>query len=315
MDLLKGIKVEEHTCRVCGRPCGLFDECDRCFLDRLESQFEELMDDAGKPALPDGLMDEVEWTDERPAEAEASAPPPAPAPVAESPPVPDPKPEPEPDPEPEDEPEAEAAPEPEPEAEPKPEPASAPPPVAAVPPPATVVRPPAPAANADEPASPERRRIRAGLLVAAALSTAAVAAAFVVLRDDSDGVSTAAPEPAPIAAPEPPPAPVIGDWRGKIAVRYESGFSDKLTQTISVDAVAEGEVAGFSRSRQNGGSCWGPLTFTGMRGDAYAFDYRERNTDECIARGKVTLTPRGEAAMDYREVTKSSVNRGVLIRQ
>ncbi len=285
MDLLKDIKVikvEEHTCRACGRPCGLFDECDRCFLDRLESQFDELMDESAKPSLPDGLMDEVEWTD---SEAE-------------------------PEPAPETEPESEAAAQPESEPEPEPEPG---PEQKSTPPPSVpVVEAPVPVAAATAP--PEERRTRWRILIPAALGVVAIAAVYVVLRDDSDGVSTAAPEQPPAAA-APTTAPVIGDWRGQIEVRYEDGTRDQLTQTLAIDALDEGEVAGFSRSRQNGGSCWGPLTFTGMQGEAFAFAYSERNTDECIASGAVTLTPRGDATVDYREETKISVNSGTVTRE
>lgn len=259
MDLLKaGVELlnslpaspaADHRCRQCDRPSGIYEECDRCFLDRVESDFAELMGE--EPAAKQEVV------------ATAAA---------------------EPTPEP-------------------PVPALAPPP------------PPEPAPAAAEREPPRDRR---WLLIVAVGGCLAVIAAFVLSQVGSDDASTAPANPDGSAAlsglDADPAAAVLGTWSGRIEVRYESGAKDHLNQTINIARLNEGGPAGFSRSSQNGGTCRGPLTFIRAAGTSYRFNYSELNTKECLPTGKITLTPSGDSQMDYREVTKGSVNRGILVR-
>ena len=299
MDLLKGIKVEEHTCRVCGRPSGLFDECDRCFLDRLESQFDALMHESGQPQQVLPVFENVDWEDELP-ERPPSTPPPETEPEPEPPVAVEPEPEPEP--------------EPDTDLEAAPAGASVAPPVTA--PPVAVVETPAPAAKA-EPTDDEPTHSRRPLLLLLLLGVVAIAAVYFLVINgsgsDDTGTAVSAPQP-PDATPTPPPPPVVGSWTGRIKIRYETGAKDQLTQRFTINSLNEGEVAGVSRSRQDGGICRGTLTYTGPQGPALTFDYTERNTDDCIGHGQVTLVARGHDTLDYREATKISVNRGTVTR-
>ena len=98
------------------------------------------------------------------------------------------------------------------------------------------------------------------LLLVGALGCVAIAAAFAISSNDPDSVSTAAPEPAAAAtgpADEPAAAEVIGTWNGRVEIRYENGLKDHLAQTIEIARLNEDGPAGFSRSRQNGGTLRG----------------------------------------------------------
>jgi hypothetical protein len=246
-------EVEERTCRVCERPSGIYEECDRCFLDRLEGQFDELVG-------IERVAEEPEPAEERPR--------------------------------------------------------SVPPPVQAASPPRPVPE-PRPQASSRNPS----RRAIAALAVAGGL---AVVGSFAIFSSE-DGDAPAAEPPLALTDPpadesgltglgEDPAAEILGTWSGRIEVRYDKGPSDQLNQTINIARLNEGGPAGFSRSTQNGGTCRGPLTFTGMSGGAYTFDYRELNTKQCIASGVVSLTPGANSEMVYKEVTDSTVNRGTLTR-
>lgn len=393
VDLLKSMPSGvELLCRNCGRPSGIYDECDRCFLDRLESQFDELMGEDANAARAEALASRsaaapaVEVAEAAPVEPEAPppepeppaappepeppAPPPEPEPpaaptppppAAESAPPPPPEPEqPAPEPEPpapEPEPAPEPPPPPPPEPPKAPEPAPSPPPKPAakaapeplesddgkprsIPPPVPVAS-GVPTADAAVPAAPKRapraKRTREKsprekstresaprnpskrlLVLGAVAGVLAVIACFMLFTSGDDEV--APPAAVPPAADtgqqtgEPPIAGVIGIWSGRVEVRYETGVKDNLDQEVNIARLEEGGQSGFAHSTQNGGTCKGPLTFSGLSGDSYVFDYRELNTKECIADGVVTLTPTSDTEMQFKEVTDSSVNRGTLSR-
>jgi hypothetical protein len=272
MELLRSMPgTAENECRKCGRPAGLFEECDRCFLDRLENQFSELMGEDAKPAR----------------ESQA---PPAAAVAAE----------------PEPEPEPESKPEPEPRTE------SIPPPV-----PVATVPSSASASTGPRPAASRRPYRRRRLLALAAVGIVAVGAAFLIANglNDDPSTSEAQPELGLTGLGDDPAAAIIGTWEGRVEIQYQSGFKDHMDQTITIRGLETGAEVGFSRSQQNGGSCKGPLTFLGTQGSAYRFRYTELNTDQCIATGRITMTPRSDGRIAYTEVTRSSVNRGVLSAQ
>jgi hypothetical protein len=162
-------------------------------------------------------------------------------------------------------------------------------------------------------AAPRRQR-RRRLLALAAAGLVAIGAAFLIVNGLSDDSSTSQsqPELGLTGLGEDPAAPIIGTWEGRVTINYQSGFNDHMDQTITIRGLETGAEAGFSRSRQNGGSCKGPLTFLGTQGSAYRFRYDELNTEQCIATGRISMTPRSDGRIDYTEVTRSSVNRGVL---
>lgn len=129
----------------------------------------------------------------------------------------------------------------------------------------------------------------------------------------------AAPPPAP--APEGEvvvepagEAPLTGLWRGDATIRYESGKSDPFQQTVEIDSLVPGEVAGYSEALQNSTTCHGPITYQGVSEGWYRFSAEEQNVDECIDYSELALRPDSAGDLSYRETTDVSVSTGTLER-
>jgi hypothetical protein len=106
--------------------------------------------------------------------------------------------------------------------------------------------------------------------------------------------------------------PLAGLWRGEAVIRYESGDSDPFSQTIEIDSLVPGAVAGYSEARQGSTTCHGPITYEGVSEGWHRFEAVERNASECIDYSVVELMLDGAGNMVYRETTDVSVSTGTL---
>lgn len=108
--------------------------------------------------------------------------------------------------------------------------------------------------------------------------------------------------------------PLAGLWRGEAVIRYDSGKSDPFTQTIEIDSLTPGAVAGYSEARQGGTTCHGPLTYQGVSEGWYRFSAEEQNVSECIDFSEVQLRPEASGGLAYSETTDVSFSSGTLER-
>lgn len=108
--------------------------------------------------------------------------------------------------------------------------------------------------------------------------------------------------------------PLLGLWKGEAVIEYDSGESDPFHQTIELDSLTAGAVAGYSEARQGSSTCHGPLTYEGVREGWYRFSATERNVAECIDYSVVELMPDSSGGLLYRETTDVSVSTGTLGR-
>ena len=116
--------------------------------------------------------------------------------------------------------------------------------------------------------------------------------------------------PAPVDGEE----PLVGLWKGEAVIEYDSGESDPFNQTVEIDSLTPGAVAGYSEARQGSTTCHGPLTYQGVSEGWYRFSAEERNIAECIDYSEVQLMPDASGALLYRETTDVSVSSGTLDR-
>lgn len=293
--------VAARKCRLCGGPAGPNDECKACeaevsaYIENLVAQLDgqpPLAEAAGRleaiAQLPSPPAPRI--ADDAPAEPEE-----LPAPAAAGPQV--------------FEAEAEAIELPDElvvaeEIHPAP---SKPPPV-----------PPEPVRSNRPPRRPRGRRLAVAAVALAALATAG---SLAVSQGDS---GTTAPAPAPEAdvpaedspptAPEAPKPDPIEKWVGDARVIYDDGTTDELSVVMKIGPLSPGEEVGTAKMTQNGTECGGTLTSLGRVDRVFRFSYREENTEQCVASGRITLTPAGKGRLAYEEKTEISVNRGILTR-
>ena len=109
-------------------------------------------------------------------------------------------------------------------------------------------------------------------------------------------------------------ASLSGLWTGDAVIRYDSGKSDPFTQTIRIDSLTPGVVAGYSEAHQGSTICHGPLVYQGPSKGWYRFSGEEQNTAECIDSSEVELMLDGSGGLNYRETTEVSVSTGRLER-
>lgn len=132
--------------------------------------------------------------------------------------------------------------------------------------------------------------------------------------------SVAPPPPAPVTdssggTTEPAgDAPLSGLWKGDATISYESGKSDPFQQTVEIDSLVLGEVAGYSEALQNSTTCHGPITYQGTSEGWFRFSAEEQNVDECIDYSELALRPDAAGDLIYRETTDVSVSTGTLER-
>lgn len=130
--------------------------------------------------------------------------------------------------------------------------------------------------------------------------------------------------PASAAETAPPPVdsgtsvsteePLTGLWKGEAVIRYDNGESDPFNETIEIESLTPGEVAGYAEAHQGSTTCHGPLTYEGMSEGWYRFSAVERNVSECIDFSEVELMPDASGGLAYRETTEVSVSTGTLGR-
>lgn len=108
--------------------------------------------------------------------------------------------------------------------------------------------------------------------------------------------------------------PLAGLWKGEAVIRYDSGESDPFNETIEINSLTPGEVAGYAEAHQGSTTCHGPLTYEGVSEGWYRFSAVERNVAECIDYSEVELMPDASGGLAYRETTEVSVSTGVLER-
>jgi hypothetical protein len=130
-------------------------------------------------------------------------------------------------------------------------------------------------------------------------------------RSTDPGVGSGVVDPDPPVNAE---EPLAGLWKGEAVIRYDSGDSDPFNQTIEIDSLTPGAVAGYSEARQGSTTCHGPLTYQGVSEGWYRFSAEERNVDECIDYSEVELMPDSSGGLIYRETTEVSVSTGRLER-
>lgn len=174
-------------------------------------------------------------------------------------------------------------------------------------------------------AAPRRRRGWRLLIAAVALGGLATAGSLAVSQGDPGGPSaTPAPSEQVAERPDPSPSPAapapaedppgFGNWSGQVRVVYEDGTRDEMDVALRIGVLEPGKMVGTSTARQNGTECRGSLTSLGRLDGVFRFAYREQNTAECIAKGRVNLTLLSEDRLAYEEITSASVNRGILTR-
>jgi len=180
-----------------------------------------------------------------------------------------------------------------------------------------------------------RRRGRRLLIAAVALGSLATAGSLAVSQGDNGSSGTAPEQVAtdpPQQATEAPAASAGSEraaepaaeprnqrsrfavWSGNARVTYEDGTKDEMTVSLRIGPLEPGKEVGTAKMVQNGTECSGTLTSLGRVDGVFRFSYRERNTSQCVARGRITLTPAGEGRLAYEEKTEISVNRGTLTR-
>lgn len=134
---------------------------------------------------------------------------------------------------------------------------------------------------------------------------------------NKDRVSSG-PEPAPApvdsSAPVNAEEPLAGLWKGEAVIRYDSGESDPFNETIEIESLIPGQVAGYAEAHQGSTTCHGPLTYEGVSEGWYRFSAVERNVAECIDYSEVELMPDASGGLAYRETTEVSVSTGTLGR-
>jgi hypothetical protein len=108
--------------------------------------------------------------------------------------------------------------------------------------------------------------------------------------------------------------PLAGLWRGNAVIRYDGGESDPFEQTIEIESLTLGAVAGYSEAHQGNTTCHGPLTYEGVSEGWYRFSAEEQNASECIDYSEVHLMPDSSGGLSYRETTDVSVSTGRLER-
>lgn len=108
--------------------------------------------------------------------------------------------------------------------------------------------------------------------------------------------------------------PLVGLWKGEAVIRYDSGESAPFNETIEIDSLTPGEVAGYAEAHQGSTTCHGPLTYEGVSEGWYRFSAVERNVAECIDSSEVELMPDASGGLAYRETTEVSVSTGALER-
>jgi hypothetical protein len=118
--------------------------------------------------------------------------------------------------------------------------------------------------------------------------------------------------PAETAAPVDAEEPLVGLWKGEAVIQYDSGESDPFNETIEIDSLNVGEVAGYSEAHQGSTTCHGPITYEGTSAGWYRFSAVERNVAECIDYSEVELMPDASGGLSYRETTEVSVSTGTL---
>jgi hypothetical protein len=122
-----------------------------------------------------------------------------------------------------------------------------------------------------------------------------------------------ATEPA-AAPPASDAAPLEGLWKGEAVITYDDGGSDPFQQTVQIESLVPGRVAGSSEAVQGSTTCHGPLTFQGISEGWYRFSAEEQNVAECIDSSVVELLPLPSGAIEYRETTEVSLSTGTLQR-
>ena len=133
-------------------------------------------------------------------------------------------------------------------------------------------------------------------------------------RDTAAPGAVSQPERAVSPTPVDAEEPIVGLWRGEAVIRYDSGESDPFNQTVEIDSLTPGSIAGYSEARQGSTTCHGPLTYQGMSEGWYRFSAEEENVAECIDYSEVQLMPDASGALLYRETTDVSVSTGTLTR-
>jgi hypothetical protein len=108
--------------------------------------------------------------------------------------------------------------------------------------------------------------------------------------------------------------PLSGLWKGEAVISYDSGKSDPFEQTIQIELLVPGQVAGYSEAVQGSTTCHGPITFEGISEGWYRFSSEEQNKAECIDSSEVELMPVSSDALEYRERTDVSLSTGTLKR-
>jgi hypothetical protein len=116
----------------------------------------------------------------------------------------------------------------------------------------------------------------------------------------------------PVDEPVEAEEPLAGLWKGEAAITYDSGESDPFNETIQINSLVLGQVAGYAEAHQGSTTCHGPLTYQGTSGGWYHFSAEERNVAECIDYSQVDLMPDGSGGLSYRESTEVSVSTGQL---
>jgi hypothetical protein len=107
---------------------------------------------------------------------------------------------------------------------------------------------------------------------------------------------------------------LAGLWKGEAVITYDSGESDPFNETIEIDSLVPGEVAGYAEAHQGSTTCHGPLTYEGVSEGWYHFSAEERNVAECIDFSEVDLMLESDGSLGYRETTEVSVSTGRLER-
>ncbi len=132
-------------------------------------------------------------------------------------------------------------------------------------------------------------------------------------KRESSGAGTAR-VPTDSAAPVDAEEPLSGLWKGEAVIRYDSGEADPFNETIEIDSLVPGEVAGYAEAHQGSTTCHGPITYEGTSEGWYRFSAVERNVAECIDYSEVELMPDASGGLSYRETTEVSVSTGMLER-
>lgn len=131
-------------------------------------------------------------------------------------------------------------------------------------------------------------------------------------RQRQQPVPTPGGQPAPVEEPVQVEEPLVGLWKGEAVITYDSGEADPFNETLEIDSLVVGQVAGYGEAHQGSTTCHGPLTYRGRSGGWYHFSAVERNVAECIDYSQVDLVPDGSGGLSYREATEVSLSTGRL---